>query len=129
VLIHQQLIRAFLKCSNLDATEFFNNSSTMHLAADLEFIVPCSNFALKTVANLPSVSVLGTVKSSSLVMCLCPSDPTKGIDEGVRADECAEFDVDDREGGRRAGLHGECELVDVLVEAANGTPADDGYKS
>lgn len=100
----------------------------MHLAADLKLIVPCC----RKRRQLPSVSVLGTVKSSSLVTCLCPNDPIKGIDEGVRADECAEcaeFDVDDRDGGKRAGLHGEWELVDVLVEAAKGTPADDGYKS
>ena len=99
----------------------------MHLGADLELIVPCYAFA--RLQQLPSVSVLGTVKSSSLVTCLCPRDPIKGIDEAVRADECAEFDVDDREGGKRAGLHGEWELVDVLVDAARGTPADDGYKS
>lgn len=76
----------------------------------------------------PSVSVLGTVKSSSLVTCLCPKDP-KGIDEGVSDDECFEFVEDDRFGGRSAGLHGEWELVDVLVDAAKGTPAADGYKS
>lgn len=68
-------------------------------------------------------------------MCLCPNEPTKGIDEGVRADECAECAEcaelvdDDKAGGKRAGLHGEWELVDVLVEAAKGTPAVDGYKS
>jgi hypothetical protein len=57
--------------------------------------------------KLPSVSVLGTVKSSSLATCLCPKDPTKGIDEGVGANECAEFVDDDKVGGKRAGLHGE----------------------
>lgn len=65
-----------------------------------------------------------------MATCLCPNDPTKGIDEGVIDDECAAFDDedDDNAGGKR-GLHGEWELADVLVEAAMGTPAAEGYKS
>lgn len=63
-----------------------------------------------------------------MAICLCPRDPTKGIDEGVIADECAALEVDDSVGGNK-GLHGEWELTDVLVEAAIGTPAADGYKS
>lgn len=83
---------------------------------------------------LPSVSFLGTDKSSSLATCLCcsPKEPAKGIDEGVSDDvwdEWAVFDDDANEGGK-SGLHGECELADVLVDAAAiGTPAVDGYKS
>lgn len=39
------------------------------------------------------------------------------------------FSDDANEGGK-SGLHGECELADVLVDAAAiGTPAADGYKS
>jgi hypothetical protein len=92
--------------------------------------------------TLPSVSFLGTVKSSSLAKCLCPSDPSdpsdpKGIDEGGRIDEwpceseCALVlvDVADGSDGGRSGLHGECELVEVLVEAPMGTPAAEGYRS
>jgi hypothetical protein len=122
VLIHQQLIRAFFDFSNLDATDDALGYRSRVYRSMLQLCIEIDG-------NLPSVSVLGTVKSSSLVTCLCPSDPTKGSDEGVRADECAEFEVDDREGGKRAGLHGEWELVEVLVDAAKGTPADDGYKS
>jgi hypothetical protein len=59
---------------------------------------------------LPYVSARRTVKSFSLASCLCPNDPTKGIDEGVIADECAELLADDKEGGKRAGLHGEWEF-------------------
>lgn len=79
---------------------------------------------------LPSVSFLGTVKSSSLATFLwCPKDPTNGI-EGVWDDECAAvLDDDDDNAGGRSGLHGEWELADVLVDAAIGTPAADGYKS
>lgn len=37
-------------------------------------------------------------------------------------------DEDDSDGGSN-GLHGEFELADVLVDAAIGTPAAEGYKS
>lgn len=49
----------------------------------------------------------------------------------MRVDECAaELDDDDESAGGRRGLHGECELAEVLVDAAAmGTPAADGYKS
>lgn len=40
-------------------------------------------------------------------MCLCPKGPTKGSDDDASDEECAELDVDDKEGGNRAGLHGE----------------------
>lgn len=39
------------------------------------------------------------------------------------------LDDDDESDGGKRGLHGECELADVLVEAAIGTPAAEGYKS
>jgi hypothetical protein len=76
-----------------------------------------------------------------LATCLCPSDPSdpKGIDEGGSIDECAcecececalvLVDVADGSVGGRSGLHGECELVEVLVDAPMGTPAAEGYKS
>lgn len=48
----------------------------------------------------------------------------------MRADEWAtELDDDDDSADGRRGLHGEWELADVLVEAAIGTPAAEGYKS
>lgn len=76
--------------------------------------------------SLPSVSFLGTVKSSSLVMCLCPNEP-KDIVGMVVEDVAVTFDDDDNDGGNK-GLHGEWELAEVLDEAANGTPVE-GYKS
>lgn len=65
-----------------------------------------------------------------MATCLCcPKDPpANGIDDGANADECGLFDDDDSADGRR-GLHGECELADVLVDAPIGTPAAEGYKS
>lgn len=47
----------------------------------------------------------------------------------VDADECSVFDVDvaDANVGGKRGLHGECELAEVLVDV-NGTPVE-GYKS
>lgn len=48
----------------------------------------------------------------------------------MRADEWAtELDDDDDSADGRRGLHGECELAEVLVEAAIGTPAAEGYRS
>lgn len=98
------------------------------LGCECKLIVMCAHCFF--FVSLPSVSFLGTDKSSSLATCLCPNDPTKGIDEGVSDDVCAWFDVvvDDSDGGK-SGLHGEWELAEVLVDAAIGTPAADGYKS
>lgn len=65
-----------------------------------------------------------------MATCLCcPKDPAWGIDEGGRADEWAALDDDDDNAGGKRGLHGEWELADVLVDAAIGTPAAEGYKS
>lgn len=48
----------------------------------------------------------------------------------MRADEWAtELDDDDDSAEGKSGLQGECELAEVLVEAAIGTPAAEGYKS
>lgn len=65
-----------------------------------------------------------------MATCLCcPKDPDRGNDEGGRADECAAFDDDADNAGGKRGLQGEWELADVLVDAAIGTPAAEGYKS
>jgi hypothetical protein len=83
--------------------------------------------------NIPSVSVfLGRLKSSSLVTCLCPNEPiiVDGTAEvEVEVDECNVFDDvgANKFVGVKSGLHGECELAEVLVDA-NGTPVDE-YKS
>lgn len=68
-------------------------------------------------------------------MCLCPNeliiDGTVADDDDAPAAVCSEFDVADDEGvrvGGKSGLHGECELAEVLVDDVNGTPVD-GYKS
>lgn len=75
--------------------------------------------------NLPSVSLRGTVKSSSLVICLC-RDPKGNV--GIVVDEVWVALTDAESDGGRRGLHGECELAEVLEDAANGTPVD-GYSS
>ena len=131
MLIYQQLIRAFFKCSNLDTTKHVTILRAMHLAGECKLIAlkQILNHARDKSAISPSVSALGTVKSSSLATCLCPNDPARGNDEGVKADECGAEFVADNEGGKSAGLHGECELAEVLVDAASGTPAVEGYKS
>lgn len=94
--------------------------------------------------NLPSVSLLVPLKSSSLVILrgkLCPCDspgiplllpavaeevPAVAACDDVDPDEpWPKFELDaatkaDVEGSR--GLHGEWEPAEVLEEAANGTP-------
>ena len=60
-----------------------------------------------------------------MVICLC-RDPKGNV--GIVVDEvCVAFTDAERDGGKR-GLHGECELAEVLEDAANGTPVD-GYSS
>jgi hypothetical protein len=71
---------------------------------------------------LPSVSFLGTLKSSSLVTCLCPIElalDAVAVD-WIGFDVVVELSV-----GGNSGLHGEWELVEVLVDVANGTPVDE----
>lgn len=64
-------------------------------------------------------------------VCDCADDcATDDKAECADSTECAdnavfdEVDDDDSDGGRSAGLHGECEFVDELP-----TPLDDEYKS
>lgn len=62
----------------------------------------------------------------------CAAESAEWADKTECADNAVfdEVDDDDSDGGRRAGLHGECELVEELVDAPNdGTPDDDEYKS
>lgn len=70
--------------------------------------------------------------------CDCADDcATDDKAECADSTECAdnavldEVDEDESEGGRSAGLHGECEFVDELVDAPNdaATPDDDEYRS
>lgn len=62
-----------------------------------------------------------------------PDDKAECADNTECADNAVldEVDDDESDGGRRAGLHGECEFVDELVDAPNvpPTPLDVEYKS
>lgn len=86
----------------------------------ISHLLPTSFIVIKI--NIPSICLLGTVKMSSLVVCLCID--FKGNDVDV---VCVAFNDDERDGGK-SELHWECEFEEVLEDAANGTPVD-GYKS
>lgn len=78
--------------------------------------------------NIPSVSLLVPLRSSSLVTCRW-TVPRGIVGTAAVATDWAEDTVAAGaaiEGGRM-GLHGECELPEAL-EGASGTP-DDEYKS